>query len=450
VFQVAAELGQPAVVNLSLGTHTGPHDGTSLASACLDNLSGPGRIIVAAAGNEGEPWIHPWLDELVYVHATGVADVARQRVDFVPGDYVGEGEIIDIWFDAPGAATLRVGVESSAGVSVVTDPVPVGEAPVEALLATPQGNLGPVLITSDRTPSGATNYQVTVLDEDADLAETEHLWFFELTDAGRYDAFLDVNGGGGFLESDTGAHVDARMSIGFPAVARNVIAVGSSVSRTQWDNANGETYETFDYLTGEPLTLGQLSTFSSRGPTRTPTLTGVKPDLVAPGEMVASAMADGFGLDIIESTVVSSAPGGYFVSGGTSQSAPVVTGIVALMLERDPTLDPERVRELLRTTATVPANVDIPSDDWGYGNVVAALAVAATPDIDPAEPPPERPPERGADGGCGCHVPSAEGAPPTGLFTLLLGLGLATFQRRRRFSCCRRTPRTVPAARVVG
>src|SRR5690606_36571184 len=53
IFARAAELGRPAVVVLSLTTQTGPHDGSTAFEQALDSLAGPGRIIVAAAGNGG-------------------------------------------------------------------------------------------------------------------------------------------------------------------------------------------------------------------------------------------------------------------------------------------------------------------------------------------------------------------------------------------------------------
>ena len=345
----------------------------------------------------------------------------------MPGDYVSEGEIVDVWFDEGGpAATLQVGVELADGSQIVTDPVALGDPVLEDVLVVPGASLGPVLITTDSTPAGAKNFQVTVDDEDGDFAETEQRWFFILTDAGHFDAFLDVNGGGGFIETDAGVHVDSRMSIGYPAVARGVIAVGSSVSRIEWTDVNGDVYETFDYLTGDSLTMGQLSTFSSRGPTRNPALTGIKPDVVAPGEMVASALANARGLDVPALTIVLPAPAGYFVGAGTSQSAPVVAGIVALMLERDPTLDPNRARALLREAATAPVGVELPSDDWGFGRVNAAAAVALTPDVTAKETPPAP----AAKGGCGCHVPRAGGAP--GPVSWLLTLAMVLVRRRRR------------------
>ena len=46
IFQKASERGESAVVNLSIGTQEGPHDGTSDIEHALSTLTGPGRIIV--------------------------------------------------------------------------------------------------------------------------------------------------------------------------------------------------------------------------------------------------------------------------------------------------------------------------------------------------------------------------------------------------------------------
>jgi subtilisin family serine protease len=49
---------RPAVVNMSLGGHHGAHDGRSREERVLEQMSGPGRIVVLAAGNEREDNIH--------------------------------------------------------------------------------------------------------------------------------------------------------------------------------------------------------------------------------------------------------------------------------------------------------------------------------------------------------------------------------------------------------
>ena len=58
IFRVARDLNLPAVVNLSLGGHFDAHDGSDELSTLIDQEVGPGRIVVCAAGNEGEDNIH--------------------------------------------------------------------------------------------------------------------------------------------------------------------------------------------------------------------------------------------------------------------------------------------------------------------------------------------------------------------------------------------------------
>jgi serine protease AprX len=82
---------------------------------------------------------------------------------------------------------------------------------------------------------------------------------------------------------------------------------------------------------------------------------------------------------------------------GTSMAAPIVSGVVAQMLEANPSLKPAQVKEILMTTAD-PLN-DAPAERQGAGAINAGRAVAAalrvnggllqgipiSPNIDPPE-----------------------------------------------------------------
>lgn len=76
---------------------------------------------------------------------------------------------------------------------------------------------------------------------------------------------------------------------------------------------------------------------------------------------------------------------------GTSAAAPHVAAIAALVLQRNPTLTPAQVRDVLRNSAVDlgPVGFDV---DFGYGRADAVNAVNATPL--PAPPPPPPQPER--------------------------------------------------------
>jgi subtilisin family serine protease len=112
-----------------------------------------------------------------------------------------------------------------------------------------------------------------------------------------------------------------------------------------------------------------IADFSSRGPT----LDGyAKPDVVAPGRKVISLRAAGSYLDSLlpERRVGES----YFRLTGTSMSAPVVSGIVALMLQHTPQLKPNQVKNILRqTTRTLLLDANIA----GTGLVDAYAAVTS-------------------------------------------------------------------------
>ncbi len=115
--------------------------------------------------------------------------------------------------------------------------------------------------------------------------------------------------------------------------------------------------------TGAVTAFGAVAGFSSRGPTADGR---IKPDVCAPG--VEVWMADPETED------------GYRTGSGTSYAAPLVAGVIALLLEADPTLDPWEMHSLLTSTA---AAADAPDDDCGWGLVRAVAAVGgACPCLD--------------------------------------------------------------------
>ncbi len=106
---------------------------------------------------------------------------------------------------------------------------------------------------------------------------------------------------------------------------------------------------------GTSLLLDDLmATFSSRGRTVFDNLS--KPDLVAPGRKLVSLRSPGSALDTQFSDRQVTATGAltpdYYRLSGTSMAAPIVAGVIALMVERNPTLSPAQVKKRLKSTAT--------------------------------------------------------------------------------------------------
>lgn len=184
-----------------------------------------------------------------------------------------------------------------------------------------------------------------------------------------------------------------------------VVAAAGNFGRISVNGSNG--YGTVAAPGNDPLVLtvgamksmgtysrtdDLIASYSSKGPTTFDHV--VKPDVVAPGNMVVSTNAKG-------STLEGEFPGNdvagsgsaqdYFMLSGTSMATPAVAGGVALMLQKDPTLMPDQVKARLMKTAykTFPASsvatdpttgqtytsyYDLFTVGAGYVDLAAALA----------------------------------------------------------------------------
>lgn len=114
-----------------------------------------------------------------------------------------------------------------------------------------------------------------------------------------------------------------------------------------------------------------LPNFSSRGPTAADGI--AKPDLAAPGAHMISLRAPGSAVDTQFPNYVD---GWYRKGSGTSMSAAVVSGAVALMLQADPTMVPDRVKYALTSTARPAASGDPTAVGSGVLDVHAAAFAA--------------------------------------------------------------------------
>ena len=133
-----------------------------------------------------------------------------------------------------------------------------------------------------------------------------------------------------------------------------------------------------------------IAQFSSRGPTAVDV--SAKPDLVAPGVGIESlsdpnsALYSTMAAYLLPGTVSTSyLP--YLSLSGTSMSAPVVSGTVALMLQANPSLTPNAVKAILQYTAQVYPSWDPLTEGAGFLNAQGAVELARA-FADPASPTP--------------------------------------------------------------
>lgn len=217
-------------------------------------------------------------------------------------------------------------------------------------------------------------------------------------------------------------------SINSPADSKDVIAVAAYITKDKWYpyhydasyDANNDTQYSYCELdwdmteTDECLTTpypdisGRLAEFSSRGPTRDGRN---KPDIAAPGAAIVasipSSLFDETDPYSADQSRAGWASGTYAVEQGTSMACPHVAGAVAVLFQKNASLNAMEVLELLKATATAATASELSENGmfaWGSGkvNLTAALQRVSLPSPSPS------PSDSGSmDGGAGMSGVSA-------------------------------------------
>lgn len=112
-----------------------------------------------------------------------------------------------------------------------------------------------------------------------------------------------------------------------------------------------------------------VAVFSSRGPT----VDGLtKPDLLAPGTNIVAAKARGSFIDKVSKK--DAFVGDWYISlSGTSMATPICAGIIAQLLEKNPTLTPAQVKKILQATGFKLASYDANAQGNGCINALRAI-----------------------------------------------------------------------------
>ncbi|ACF12707.1 peptidase S8 and S53 subtilisin kexin sedolisin [Chloroherpeton thalassium ATCC 35110] len=352
IFERADKVNKSAVVNLSLGGHVGPHDGTSLYEQALSNLVDEGKIIVAAAGNSGSSLVH-------VNYETGGSSFSEARETYFEISSSTSAAYIDLWYET---GSVNVGIaayRNGSRVDYTSSVAPGGQLSNESLGSGFQ-TFGTVTIDATET-SYSENGDKRVLIEITNNNVTGVTWSLFTYGSGTLDAWLS---GGSFTE-DSGRLIypgDNEKSVAIPSTAEKVICVGSYTTKNKWKAYDGNTYS----LTSQPE-IGAISSFSSLGPSRDGR---TKPDIAAPGQVIMSALSSDLtiGSDV---TVPYVSPSGELQAmQGTSMASPHVAGTIALMLEKNPQADYETVMDILTTTARQDDETgSVPNNTWGYGKL---------------------------------------------------------------------------------
>ena len=349
IFRVAADLDMPAVVNLSLGGQADAHDGTDPLSSIIDDEVGPGRIVCCAAGNSGNASIHAQVLMQRNRTRTIACAVARRGPTDPPFTAVYNG-----WY--PGSDRLQVAVVSPSEVQTPFQSVITSGSPVKDYQL-PDGVVR--IVTPGPDPgNGDCNFFVLVQPKPSTPGPVQPgQWRLRLKGTKVSKGTVDVWSVNSRVSVFTGPAVVDNMKVGTPGAATGAITLASYTTKDEWEDIFGN-----PHLSG--LELDDISDFSSEGPRRDG---AEKPDLAAPGAMIGAALSVHSGVepDFLLDAL-------HQIMAGTSMATPFVTGLVALLLERQPDLKPDAARQLLRNNSRIPGHAaGTFNAKWGYGLINA-------------------------------------------------------------------------------
>ncbi|MCH2225207.1 MAG: S8 family peptidase [Crocinitomicaceae bacterium] len=381
IFSVADSLGLPAVVNLSIGTYLGSHDGNDPASEAIESMldAKNGRIVVCAAGNSG-------IKGPYHQHEEPDADTNFVWFNNNPAGTLGANTIFfDLWSDISdatyyfGFAADKVspnydlrgttpfhGAMSSLGVPIY-DTIWNGS------------NRIATIETYTNIVDAAYNMQVVFTAVDS----TAYRYRFMTTGSGSYDLWSGAWMGLNDMETvlPTVSEMPAIQYYTMPDTlqtivsawncSEKVISVGNLRNRLGHIDGNYNQY----YPPGDMTSPGKIAPKSSKGPNRH-NLT--KPDISAAGEISLSAAP----------MWIANNPAWYpsldsgrlhLRNGGTSMASPVVSGIAALYLEKcNKSSYQDFKNDLLATAYSDGYTGTVPNNAYGFGKAHALNLLLTT------------------------------------------------------------------------
>lgn len=379
IFTYAASVGKPAVVNISWGSQSGSHDGTSLINQACNSLAGPGKIIVMSAGNEGQENLH--LSKTF----TATDTTINTFLTFTPDTY--KRTWVDVW-GQPGKTFCADVTLYSGGVAGNTTTFHcIDDAVTDTYLIAANGldTCFVEFITSSAEPNGKPRVTVNIFNKSTDTVGVSvkgtdgsiDMWdeYYYYGFPHQFQSAFSDMGVPGAVSGNTTTTVSDMGS------ATSVLLVGAYCSKASFKDINGNNWSYSSYVSS-----GNLVPFSSRGPM----IDGrISPDITAPGLTIATSWSSydtshtetgSNSTSVIAKYTDGSSHNYYYCEfSGTSASAPAASGIVAMLLQANSHLTPADVKTALFATAIKDSYTGViptaGNNNWGHGKINAYQAL---------------------------------------------------------------------------
>ena len=361
IFDYAASQGKPCVINFSEGSCQDFLGYDVLYYEMLQRLTGPGRIIVSAAGNNGKD--KSWFRKSAGETSAGTFLRAYSHEALLTLKSADDFTVRLVAHKSGGNDTLTIG---SRQVTALPDSV------LSAMLRVNGDSVG---VVAEAYPSCYDNTE-TCFD----------ITFLGIHNIGSQTALsIEVMGEeacvevyrveGYFVENALDPRLKAgecTHSVLSPATAPSVICVGATAYRTSIINYEGEPKVV------DNGTDGVRSPVSAVGPTYDGRM---KPDVMAPGINIISSYSSYYmehhptANDLrynVSNFDFNGRTYAWNCNSGTSMSSPAVAGIIALWLEACPTLSPDDVLGVMqRTCRHYDPTMTYPNNLYGHGEIDA-------------------------------------------------------------------------------
>lgn len=383
IFNKAEELGMPAVVNLSLGTYFGSHDGNDPASELMEALldQKPGRIVVCAAGNSGS-----WGK--YHVHGDVDADTSFVWMLNNPGSQLGANTIyMDLWTDLSDAtwnyafaANLPNGSFAERAETVYRPAITGAGSVIYDTLWNGSNRIATLELYPEIV---GNNFHMEIFFSAVD--STNYLYALKTVGSGNFDAWT----GGTAIALNNMVSVIPNAAV-YPPIqhynmpdtlqtivsswncSEKVVSVGNIRGRVGHLDGNGNQYLPAPSYTS---VVNQLSPNSSKGPNRHGV---VKPNISASGDVSLSA-GPFWILNDPAWNGTKSDDLMHVRNGGTSMASPVVAGIAALYLEKCGKGTYQHFMNAMQSTAFTDAYTGtVPNFAYGYGKIHALNLLLAS------------------------------------------------------------------------
>ncbi|MFM8917927.1 MAG: S8 family peptidase, partial [Bacteroidota bacterium] len=375
IFTKAQQLGLPCIINASLGTYYGSHDGRDLQSLMIKNMitAQPGRTLVAAAGNAGNVPFH-----LGYQVTSDTSFTWVRHNTSYPYTY------LQIWGDTAVFNSINFAIGADANT---TDPSYRGRTAFRNFsycqgvarkdtVFSIDGNRLAIVDMYGSTQGPARLFEMIIRPDSTTFA-----WRLMTTGNGSFDLwkFYDGTLQSGFQTANLPSiaavpdmvnyklpDLNSTIVSGFQCLDE-VITVGNHFNRTFYYDFAG------NIVADTTAIPGNIVPNSSKGPTRDGR---IKPDICAPGSTTLSAGQ--LSLLTTWQTIPTGIPlvaqgGFHFRDGGTSSAAPVVAGIAALFQEQNPGANYAQVKNAIIQCAVQDSLTgnQLPNNTWGIGKTDA-------------------------------------------------------------------------------